>query len=291
MDLEARIALVASTWTPTQQLHAGNVAWHGSGCDATPPSDAELQGAGWFAEVWHDGDVSEVEGHFSPALSEDDRASALDQIRQIAPSGTISLVTVSAMAETLRLADVQEIPDAPHFLLQQRQLDRVEQPELRSGYLIVTAEDAGESARVQAHRLAWAPSRIKRLLGLAVTGDEPPSSFTVDKYRAMKSVSIYQPELDLVVLDSDGSPAACALGWLDPASGSVLFEPVGTTPEHARRGLSQAACLAVMNRARDLDASVAVVGPRGDDAYPAPRRLYESIGFTTLTRTCTFTWP
>lgn len=291
MDLEARIALVASTWTPTQQLHVGNVAWRGSGCDGAPPSDAELQGSGWFAEVWQDDDVSEVEGHFSPALSTGDRASALDQIRRIAPSGAMSLVTDSAMAETLRLADVREIPDVPHFLLQHRHLHCIEQPELRAGYLIVTAEDAGEPARVEAHRLAWAPARIKRVLGLAVTGDEPPSSFTLDKYRAMKSVSIYQPELDVVVLASDGSPAAYALGWLDPGSGSVLFEPVGTAPEHARRGLAQAACLAVMNAARDLDASVAVVGPRGDDAYPAPRRLYESIGFTTLTRTCTFTWP
>lgn len=243
-----------------------------------------------FAEVWHD-DVSEVGGHFSTALTTGDRASAFDQIRQIAPSGAMSLVTDSALAETLRLADVREIPDVPHFLLQHRHLNRIERPKLRDGYQIVTVEDAGEPARVEAHRQAWDPARIKRMLGLAVTGDEPPSSFTLDKYRAMKSVSIYQPELDLVVLSSDGSPAANALGWLDPGSGSVLLEPVGTAPEHARCGLSQAACLAVMSAARDLDASVAVVGPRGDDAYPAPRRLYESIGFTTLTRTCTFTWP
>lgn len=289
MDLEARIALVASTWTPTQHLHAGNVAWHGSGCDGAPPSEVELEGPGWFAEVWHD-DVSEVEGHFSPALSTGDRASAFDQIRRVAPSGAISLVADSAMAQTLRLTYVHEAPEVPYFLLQHRHLDRIEQPELRAGYLIATAEDAGESARVEAHRLAWAPQRIKRMLGLAVTGDEPPSSFTVDKYRAMKSVSIYQPELDLVVLASDGSPAAYALGWLDPGSGSVLFEPVGTAPEHARRGLSQAACLAVMSAARELGASVAAVRPRGDDAYAAPRRLYESIGFTTLTRTSTFTW-
>ena len=38
-------------------------------------------------------------------------------------------------------------------------------------------------------------------------------------------------------------------------------------PEHARLNRSSA--------------------PRGDDGYPAPRRLYESLGFSTIARTCT----
>jgi len=41
-------------------------------------------------------------------------------------------------------------------------------------------------------------------------------------------------------------------------------------PEHARLNRSSA--------------------PRGDDGYPAPRRLYESLGFSTIARTCTLSW-
>lgn len=51
VDTEERIALVAATWTATQRLHPGNVAWHGSGCDGAPSVDEAIEGAGWFAEV------------------------------------------------------------------------------------------------------------------------------------------------------------------------------------------------------------------------------------------------
>ncbi|MFD2080231.1 hypothetical protein SAMN05421678_110189 [Actinopolymorpha cephalotaxi] len=289
MDLDARIALVTRTWVPTQQLHAGNVAWHGSGCDGAPPADATLDGDGWFAEVWHHDDEGEAEGHFSPDLSPDERRRAFDGIRSHAPRGSISLVTDSPMADTLRAAGAHDL-GGPFFLLQHRGLDQLPSLPLLPGYSILAAEEAGEHARVDAHRRAWAPARIKDLLGLPVTGDEPHSGFTLDKYEAMKAVTLYRPELDLVVMAPDGSPAAFALGWYDDRSRSVLFEPVGTSPEHARRGLSQAVCVAVMTKARELGATQAVVGPRGDDAYPAPRRLYRTLGFATLARTCTLAW-
>ncbi|MEJ7744576.1 MAG: hypothetical protein WKF73_19780 [Nocardioidaceae bacterium] len=99
MDLVARIALVARTWTPTQQLHPGNVAWHGSGCDGAPPADASLDGDGWFAEVWHQGDASEFEGHFAPYLSPDERRLAFDKVCTHAPHGSVSLVTDAPMAD------------------------------------------------------------------------------------------------------------------------------------------------------------------------------------------------
>jgi hypothetical protein len=36
-------------------------------------------------------------------------------------------------------------------------------------------------------------------------------------------------------------------------------------------------CAEILRAARDLGAIQAVVGPRGDDAYPVPRRLYEGL--------------
>lgn len=290
MDLEARIALVARTWSPTQQLHPGNVAWHGSGCDGAPPADMTLEGTGWFAEVWREDEAAaEVDGHFSPNLSPDEQRSVFEEIRSHAPNGSISLVADAPMTDTLRTAGARDL-GGPFFLLQHRSLDQLPRQTLPPGFTVVTAEQAGERTRVEAHRLAWAPARIKELLGLRATGDEPHSSFTLDKYRAMKAVSIYRSELDLVVLAPDGSPAAFALGWHDSQSRSMLFEPVGTSPDHTRRGLSQAVCTTAMAAVRDLGATHVVVGPRGDDAYPAPRRLYQTLGFSTLTRTCTMTW-
>ncbi len=289
MDLNDRIDLVARSWTPSQQSHPGNVAWHGSGCDGAPAPDAVLDGNGWFAEVWHAGEETEVEGHFSPGLSRDERRLAVGRIFAQAPRGSISLVTGTPMADTFREAGAHE-RGGPFFLLQHRGLGRLPRVPLAPGYSIVTAEEAGEAARVEAHRRAWAPARIKELLGLTITGDEPGSNFTLDAFRALKAVVAYRPELDLVVLAPDGGPAALALGWYDERSRSVLFEPVGTVPEHARRGLARAVCVSVMTRARESGATQAVVGPRGDDAYPVPRRLYGSLGFSTLTRTCTLAW-
>jgi ribosomal protein L37E len=49
-------------------------------------------------------------------------------------------------------------------------------------------------------------------------------------------------------------------------------------------------CTALLNAATALGATQAVVGPRGDRAYPVPKRLYQSLGFATIDRTQTYTW-
>lgn len=291
VDLEQRIELVASTWTPRQQLHPGNVAWHGTRCDGTAPADLTWAGAGWFAEGWtvEPAGPTEVYAHFSPQLDGTERLRAWRQVRAAAPEGRITLASRSDMAGTLRESGAQEAP-GPHFLMQHRPLPAATAAHIPAGYRIVPAVTAGAAARVSVHRSAWAPARIKRLLGVPVTGDEPSSGFDHGKYEALRGVGIYRPELDLVAVAADGAPAAFALGWYDSPSRSVLIEPVGTSPEHARQGLSRAVCLALLRAAADLGATQAVVGPRGDDAYPLPRRLYRSLGFTTIDRTQTFTW-
>lgn len=137
-DLDARLALVARTWTPRQQLHQGNVAWHGSGSDGAPPADETLDGDGWFADVWHEGHVSEVEGHFAPDLTSDERRRAFEVICKQAPHGSISLVTDAPMADTVRAAGARDT-GGPFFLLLHRSLDELPHPTLPPGYMIVTA--------------------------------------------------------------------------------------------------------------------------------------------------------
>lgn len=86
----------------------------------------------------------------------------------------------------------------------------------------------------------------------------------------------------------DGTFAASALIWLDPAHGVGLLEPVGLHPEYRRLGLSRAVCLAALHALRDRGGPAAIVQPRGDEAYPIPFALYRGLGFQTLGRTLTY---
>ena len=61
------------------------------------------------------------------------------------------------------------------------------------------------------------------------------------------------------------------------ASGEL--EPVGTHADFRRRGLAAAVCTFALRRLREEGAELAVVYARGDAAYPAPKLLYESLGF------------
>jgi GNAT superfamily N-acetyltransferase len=147
-----------------------------------------------------------------------------------------------------------------------------------NGYTIRTVSHDEIDERVEVHRRCWAPARIKEMLGLPATGAEPGSSYSIDKHLTVMATPVYRPELDMVAVTAGGSFAAFGLGWLDVGSRCVLLEPVGTDPDHGKRGLAGALCTEILRVARDLGATQAIVGPRGDDGYPVPRRLYAGLG-------------
>ena len=96
------------------------------------------------------------------------------------------------------------------------------------------------AARVEIHRAAFAPSAM-----------------TVEKYARLTTLPHYRFEDDLVVEGPDGSLAAFAIAWWDPAPPRVGgVEPVGTHPEHQRRGLGRALLSHGLRRYRDLGAGV-----------------------------------
>jgi ribosomal protein S18 acetylase RimI-like enzyme len=165
--------------------------------------------------------------------------------------------------------------DAPWLRLNIRSLDAVNEPEVPDGYRLATmAEVPDLAARVAVHRAAFHPSQVTEASYARVMAEWP-----------------YRPELDAVVVAPDGSFAAYALAWLDESNATGLLEPVGTHPDHQRRGLGRAVCLHGLVRLRAAGAARAVVGSRGDDAYPVPRRLYESIGFRELSRALPYVKP
>jgi ribosomal protein S18 acetylase RimI-like enzyme len=77
---------------------------------------------------------------------------------------------------------------------------------------------------------------------------------------------------------------ASAILWLDEVNKTVEFEPVGTHPEHRRRGLGRALMLHGMHRARAAGARHATVACLGAPGHPRARGLYFGVGFRELSR-------
>src|SRR3954447_26333977 len=93
----------------------------------------------------------------------------------------------------------------------------------------------------------------------------------------------YRPELDIVVTSPDGRPVGSAIIWYDKAYDYGEFEPVGIADDHRRRGVAAAMLHFGLERLAGAGAWHAVVGARGDEDYPVPRRLYRSVGFRPFT--------
>ena len=98
----------------------------------------------------------------------------------------------------------------------------------------------------------------------------------------------YRPELDLVLAAPDGQWVANVCAWLDEANAVGELEPVGVDADCRRRGYGRLVCLAALHALRAAGATRAIVGARGDDAYPVPRRLYGGLGFAPYARTVFF---
>jgi ribosomal protein S18 acetylase RimI-like enzyme len=159
-------------------------------------------------------------------------------------------------------------PGAPWLRWNARPLDDIDEPVLPDGYRLTTMADHVDFAsRAAAHRSAFHPSRF---------GDEV--------YETVRREAPWRGELDCVAVAPDGTVAAYALAWLDERNRVGELEPVGVRAEEQRRGLGRAVCLHALQRLREAGAETALVGSRGDDGYPGPRALYESIGFRELWR-------
>jgi ribosomal protein S18 acetylase RimI-like enzyme len=132
---------------------------------------------------------------------------------------------------------------------------------LPTGYRIRNVEGPDEFvARVALHRAAFPASRLN-----------------VAKYERLLTVPHYRLENDLVVQAPDGSLAAFALGWYDADGRVGELEPVGTHPEHQRRGLSRAIVTEAVRRLFQRGAHLVQV--YSDQADVAPEALYRSVGF------------
>jgi mycothiol synthase len=129
------------------------------------------------------------------------------------------------------------------------------------GYVLRTMRGPEDiPARVEVHRAAFAPSKL-----------------TVEKYRILVEQDGYAWDRDVVVEAPDGSFAAFAMCWADPVGQVGEFEPVGTHPDHQRRGLGRVVMrhgLRLLRAAGMRDAIVFSLA-----ANRASEALYRSAGF------------
>ena len=92
------------------------------------------------------------------------------------------------------------------------------------------------------------------------------------------TASFYKKELDLIAIAPDGTFAAFCTIRLDPIGRFAEFEPVGTHPEHRRKGLGKA--LIVEGLRRLLKYKPKLVCIPGAANTPGANKLYDSVGFT-----------
>lgn len=122
-----------------------------------------------------------------------------------------------------------------------------------------------------------------RLASRAETQTAPhhmASRSSPDVEARLRQTSLYRPDLDLVVLDTDDNSAGYGLFWFDPETSTGLVEPMRTEDDHQRRGLARHVLTSGIDR-------LAQAGARRikicfDMANQPAKDLYLSVGFVPV---------
>lgn len=102
-------------------------------------------------------------------------------------------------------------------------------------------------------------------------------SMSMELLQLYSTASFYQEDLDIVAVDPDGKFAAFCTARIDPLSKIAELEPVGTHPDHRKRGLAKAVICESLKRLEKYKPSAVVI--LGAAPTDGARRLYESVGF------------
>jgi ribosomal protein S18 acetylase RimI-like enzyme len=226
-------------------------SWH-EAVDARDPAELDFQA--WTGDAALDASLSRQILEGSMGADAVHVWSAEDDV------GRIALLEESGFGRVEPVA-----PSRPKYIAlsqYQRTLDGViPASDLPPGYRIRPLRGHADlSARVEVHRAAFAPSRM-----------------ALEKYERLMTLPLYRLEDDLVVEGPDGRFAAFALAWWDPVAQVGEFEPVGTHPDHQRRGLGKALLSHALRRYRSLGARCVQVYSSAENL--ASEALYRSVGF------------
>ncbi len=92
-------------------------------------------------------------------------------------------------------------------------------------------------------------------------------------YRDVQRCPLYRRDLDLVAVAPDGELAAFCTIWYDDVTRTGYFEPVGTSPDHQRKGLGKAVMNEGLRRLKHMGALYATVAGYSEAAIA----LYGSV--------------
>ena len=205
--------------------------------------------------------------------SMDDWVQALEEDRpaQASSKRYLQLIALDTDVDRIRFLERNGFKASAHFAYSLTRSLSLSIPgvDLPDGMRLrhVLAEDFPE--RVAVHRDSWFMS-----------------TFTMNNYLRIRAIAEYEPELDIVVEDSDGTFGSYCIGWVDRSLGVGSFEPVGTRPAYRRRNLGQQVNYEGLRRMKAFGMSSAKIGTAGfnDSAFG----LYTSCGFSLIDKERTY---
>jgi predicted N-acetyltransferase YhbS len=261
VELRAVQELVARVWTPAARFHVGDLAWQRWSVPAGSVHTRQWSvGGAVVAAAW-----LEAPGRLELLVDRAEAVPAVLDWSEAAGGGVVALMSGdAAVAAVLRRRGYAPDPDGPYFVRLTHDLRDLPPVTLRAGFSIMPVAPGQAARRAAVHRAGWA---------------DFASTLPAESYAALMRTYPYRPALDLVVAAPDGTWVASALGWYDEVNRVGLVEPVSCAPSHRRRGLGRAVNAALLHAFAAHGATSAVILPRGDATYPAPRALYQSLDY------------
>jgi mycothiol synthase len=276
--LRAALSRVHSEVAATSVMHPGDLAWALHPPRPVDPLESLL--------IWDDHDTIEAFAFVEPGEL-DLQLLVPDPSRRLAViDSALAVAEATARAGSIswlrtRWADgdqqgIAALQDAGFALDEGRTTSRGEpyRGSVRFALDLAPGPDHG-STRVRSVGPAEWPARVD------LHGAVWSTHQTVESYARLRQAPGYDADLDLVAVD-DGVLTAYAIVWYDAPSRVGVFEPVGTHPEHRRRGAAAAVMREGLQRLRRRGARRALVTSSVDN--PASLGLYRSVGFVEVGR-------
>ena len=143
-------------------------------------------------------------------------------------------------------------------IVQRRGYDRRDEPVVN--HLSYTFGDLGTLELPDGYRLISMAEendveKRREIFGRGFNHEDPnewPSAFA---YRELQKAPDYREEHDLVIVAPDGTYAACCIVWYDDVNREGHLEPLGTHPDHRRKGLATQIQFEGMRRLRERGAT------------------------------------
>ncbi len=248
---------------PAAGLHVGDLGWH------LRLDDDTIDGA--FQGWWDDADllavalVEGVLGRYAVRPGRERDAALAEHLAENAGSLVGGEVYADVRPETtvrqLLVAEGWQLDPDPWVALHGDLPDWVPATSVED----VAVTDAADSV---ADRVSVQRAGFER------------STFTEAVWQRMAAGPGYRPDLDVVVRDGQGTPAAIATAWFAGPGATAILEPVATHPDLRGQGWGRSAVTVLLGRLRDLGASgVTVCTPA---AYTGAIATYRSAGLRPI---------